>query len=157
MASNTLSQPSRNAILDGLDESEARVAEIESIVVDTDRTLDDDDCLESGTIFDWLGESNGWEKFTGFPKESILDLFKDMSEFVNSGRGRGPRPKTSYMDHLLLLLYFYRTGDGFERSSAKLNMKVETYRNVIDRARYWLRSTNNALGSRKTPSNTFRR
>ena len=86
-------------------------------------------------IFNKLIENKTIATFTNFNKNELLDLYQRCIPFFAAARGRGPRPKTSNLDSLIVLLSCYKSGLDSARLAAAFNIKEPTLRDLINRVR----------------------
>ena len=88
-----------------------------------------------GLIWERLERNNKWELYTNFTEDQILQLYRCMVPHIHSNRKRGPLPKISYADGLIIILTFYKTGLEFDKLAEFVGVKPTTLKNTIERLR----------------------
>ena len=58
-----------------------------------------------------------------------------MSQHIHANRRRRPLPKISYMDGLIIMLTFYKTGLEFDKLAEFVGIRPTTLKNAIERLR----------------------
>ena len=59
-----------------------------------------------GELWEKLKEKGDLAKFTNFTEVELLSLYRKLVPFIQNHRRRGPLPKISFSDSLLILLTF---------------------------------------------------
>ena len=82
---------------------------------------------------DLRGRPGGFNGFTRFTEDELENIWIDMQESVAARRRRGPLPKISMKDSLLLLLMLFRFGVDYQELSIMVKRPVSTVRNACER------------------------
>ena len=117
---------------------EQRVQELADLEQNFSPVLDNESNIAdepTGGIWDRLKNTNKWELYTNFSEDHLLSLYRVMIPHANSHRRRGPLPKISYADGLIILLTFYKTALEYDKLAAFLGFKLGTLKNAVDRMR----------------------
>jgi hypothetical protein len=85
--------------------------------------------------FRQLAQEKLIEELTGLPEAVVLDIYRSSVPHWHASRGRGPLPKTTWLDHILILLMLYRLGCSFQDLSIRISLKLGTLEDVVSRAR----------------------
>ena len=88
-----------------------------------------------GELWEKLKEKGDLAKFTNFTEVELLSLYRKLVPFIQNHRRRGPLPKISFSDSLLILLTFYKTALEFDELAVFLGYKSSTLMAAINRMR----------------------
>ena len=104
---------------------------------------DEKECEDEikGIIWERLQRNNKWELYTNFTENQILQLYRCMVPHIHSNRRRGPLPKISYIDGIIIILTFYKTGLEFDKLAEFIGIKPTMLKNTIERLRLILYET----------------
>ena len=94
-----------------------------------------------GRIWNRLKTTQKWELYTNFNENQLLHLYRLMTPRVYNYRRRGPLPKISDIDSLIIWLTFYKTGLEFEKLADFVGVKITCMKNAIERMRNILYNT----------------
>ena len=96
---------------------------------------DDEEEHKGSDLFRELVERKTLEEHTNFSQFEILNLWHKVEPKIGAHRRRGPRPKVSYLDSMIILLIFYKSALDFDHIAAFINKKSNTIVNAINRIR----------------------
>ena len=104
-----------------LDLLEERVSEVENEILETSlvEVTTEKDSVDAisepqGELWERIKQKNAFVKFTNFTEFELVSLYRQVVLFILSYTRRGPLPKISFSDSLLILLIFYKTGLEFD-------------------------------------------
>lgn len=88
-----------------------------------------------GTLFDRLKQDNTFINLTNFPETKIVEISRLCDPIWLQQRGRGPKPKVSLIDSVIIALIYYKTGQEVSSLGPLLEIKENTFREVLKRIR----------------------
>jgi len=153
MSQNSQERRSRGRPRRTTDISKANIAGLEQLINESNEELnkkintipisealqeenDEEDLSSKDYLFTKIHNNDGnFEILTGLDEIIILNIHNDAKPVFTSHRTRGPKPKISDLDSILLYLIAYRTGTEFTKTAALLGVKKQTFRDAIDRIR----------------------
>lgn len=95
-----------------------------------------------GPVLNYVSERrNGFYRFVRLPEEILKDIAMENIPHIIADRARGPPPKASWMDHLVLLLMLYSVGVSKDTLARMLKLKPTLTHKAIKRMRPILHRT----------------
>jgi hypothetical protein len=127
-------------IIDNIAKANSKeIAELQALEPGSFQLQADDE--PNGSIWIRLKSDRKFKLWTGFEEHEILALFRAMKPSILRYRRRGPQPKISWGDTLILSLTFYHLGLKFEVASAVFGISTTAMKEAIARIRPILHST----------------
>ena len=90
---------------------------------------------EDSPFFDSLNEAKTISTMTNFNRAEIIDMYQRLQPHVAALRRRGPKPKISWLDSLVLLLVKYKSNCDYGVLAAAAKRKEPTMHDAIARIR----------------------
>jgi hypothetical protein len=127
-------------IIDNIAKANSKeIAELQALEPGSFQLQADDE--PNGSIWLRLKSDRKFKLWTGFEEHEILTLFRAMKPSILRYRRRGPQPKISWEDALILILTFYHLGLKFEVASAAFGISTTAMKEATARIRSILHST----------------
>jgi len=133
------SRPRFRALEDIVEEELRRIQEASATPVPSLTTAEEADL--SGVLWDYCRTEDKFPVFTNLSEARLTEIRQYMQPFLERHRRRGPPPKISVNDSLILLLYLYKTGADFETTATHMRYKASTLRAAVERIRPVLNET----------------
>ena len=121
---------------------EERISKVENEIFDLSQQeliiesdLIDEFSEPKGELWEKVKAKNDFEKFTNFTEFKLVCLYRQLVPFIHQYRRRGPLPKITFSDSLLILLIFYKTSLEFDELAAFIGYKSSTLQTSINRMR----------------------
>ena len=125
-----------------LDLLEERISQVENEILQTsqqgliiENELKDGFSESKGELLERVKQRNDFEKFTNFTEVELVCLYQQLVPFIHCYRRRGPLPKITFTDSLLILLIFYKTALEIDELAALLGYSPSTLQASINRMR----------------------
>ena len=62
-----------------------------------------------GEFWERVKDKDDFQSYTNFIQAELVSLYRQLVPFIHNYKKRGPLPKITYSDSLLILLIFYKT------------------------------------------------
>lgn len=120
-------------LIEAFDKIEYEVKTIEQIPINVDEA----ECFEEseGTLWEIWKAKGLFEKMTNFNQNQLEDIYQAMKPYLMKHQKRGPKPKTSPDDSLLIYMAYLKSNLDYESLGAFLGMNAHNIRECIKRTR----------------------
>jgi len=93
----------------------------------------EEDEEEENTLFSRLVAERAFQDLVGLPPLVVEDIYRDAQSQFAEARRRGPRPKLSWLDHIVVLLILYKLGLTVGGLARRLGYKESTVADAVVR------------------------
>jgi hypothetical protein len=144
MAAQQHRQPQQNAPVHTslnslLAKSQALLQEINNL--DPVPANEEDEQPIRGKIYDALLRDNDIATYTNLTSDNLIDFYQTMLPFIANAGTRGPKTKSSWMDHLLCYLVWGKLGEDYQIIEKIFNIKQNHFEANLDRVRPLINQT----------------
>ena len=102
--------------------------------------LEEEDPMDS-PIYAFIEGNNGMKTFTNFTSDTIEDMWRGVDVRMRRYRHRGPIPKTSTLDHLILYLMWMKSAQPYSQIAAVFDINETLVEDALNRVRVPLLET----------------